>query len=79
MEEGEWILGLNYKMGVDGISILFVMLTTFLMPITILACWDVTTPREGIHDCVPCAGNADAGRLLRAGSGAVLSVLRRRV
>ena len=29
-------------MGVDGISILFVMLTTFLMPITILACWDVT-------------------------------------
>jgi NADH-quinone oxidoreductase subunit M len=29
-----WILGLTYKMGVDGISILFVMLTTFLMPIT---------------------------------------------
>ena len=41
VEEGEWILGLTYKMGVDGISILFVMLTTFLMPITILACWDV--------------------------------------
>ncbi len=41
VEEAEWILGLNYKMGVDGISILFVMLTTFLMPITILACWDV--------------------------------------
>ena len=42
VEEGTWILGLTYKMGVDGISILFVMLTTFLMPITILACWDVT-------------------------------------
>ncbi len=41
VEEGEWILGLTYKMGVDGISVLFVMLTTFLMPITILACWDV--------------------------------------
>ncbi|RZW05298.1 MAG: NADH-quinone oxidoreductase subunit M, partial [Rhodobacteraceae bacterium] len=41
VEEGDWILGLKYKMGVDGISILFVMLTTFLMPITILACWDV--------------------------------------
>jgi NADH-quinone oxidoreductase subunit M len=27
---------------VDGISILFVMLTTFLMPLVILACWDVT-------------------------------------
>ncbi len=42
LEEGTWILGLNYKMGVDGISILFVMLTTFLMPIVILACWTVT-------------------------------------
>ncbi len=42
LEEGEWILGLTYKLGVDGISVLFVMLTTFLMPITILACWDVT-------------------------------------
>ena len=30
-------------MGVDGISILFVMLTTFLMPITILSCWGVST------------------------------------
>ncbi|KAJ55551.1 NADH-quinone oxidoreductase chain 13 [Actibacterium mucosum KCTC 23349] len=42
VEEGEWILGLKYKMGVDGISVLFVMLTTFLMPITIGACWSVT-------------------------------------
>ncbi|MBT8460402.1 MAG: NADH-quinone oxidoreductase subunit M, partial [Boseongicola sp.] len=42
VEESEWILGLTYKMGVDGISVLFVMLTTFLMPLVILACWDVT-------------------------------------
>jgi NADH-quinone oxidoreductase subunit M len=41
VEEREWILGLSYKMGVDGISILFVMLTTFLMPITIWSCWGV--------------------------------------
>ncbi len=41
VEERDWIFGLKYKMGVDGISVLFVMLTTFLMPITILACWDV--------------------------------------
>jgi NADH-quinone oxidoreductase subunit M len=41
VEEREWILGLTYKMGVDGISILFVMLTTFLMPITIWSCWTV--------------------------------------
>ncbi len=42
VEEREWILGLTYKVGVDGISVLFVMLTTFLMPLTILACWNVT-------------------------------------
>ncbi len=42
VEEREWILGLKYRVGVDGISILFVMLTTFLMPLTILACWGVT-------------------------------------
>ena len=41
VEERDWILGLKYKMGVDGISVLFVMLTTFLMPITIGACWGV--------------------------------------
>ncbi|MEM9476323.1 MAG: NADH-quinone oxidoreductase subunit M [Pseudomonadota bacterium] len=42
VEEREWILGLTYKVGVDGISVLFVMLTTFLMPLVIAACWDVT-------------------------------------
>ncbi|PHQ99123.1 MAG: NADH-quinone oxidoreductase subunit M [Marinosulfonomonas sp.] len=42
VEERDWILGLKYKMGVDGISVLFVMLTTFLMPITIAACWGVS-------------------------------------
>jgi len=41
VEERQWILGLSYKMGVDGISVLFVMLTTFLMPITIWSCWTV--------------------------------------
>ena len=42
VEERDWILGLTYKVGVDGISILFVLLTTFLMPIVIGACWNVT-------------------------------------
>ena len=42
VEEHEWIMGFTYKLGVDGISILFVMLTTALMPITIGACWNVT-------------------------------------
>ena len=42
VEEGEWLAGLTYKMGVDGISVLFVMLTTFIMPIVIAASWQVT-------------------------------------
>ncbi|BAQ68517.1 NADH dehydrogenase subunit M [Rhodovulum sulfidophilum] len=42
VEDRSWLLGLRYKMGVDGISVLFVMLTTFMMPITIGACWPVT-------------------------------------
>ena len=29
---------MQYKMGVDGISVLFVMLTTFTMPLVIAAC-----------------------------------------
>ncbi|MDA9979893.1 NADH-quinone oxidoreductase subunit M [Yoonia sp.] len=43
VEQRDWLLGLQYKMGVDGISILFVMLTTFLMPLVIASCWSVTT------------------------------------
>jgi len=43
VEEREWLLGLKYKMGVDGISVLFVLLTTFIMPLTIAASWNVTT------------------------------------
>ncbi len=42
VEEHSWLPGLKYKMGVDGISVLFVLLTTFLMPVTMLACWNVT-------------------------------------
>ena len=41
VEDREWIMGFKYKLGVDGISVLFVMLTTFLMPITIASCWGV--------------------------------------
>ena len=42
VESRDWIMGLSYKVGVDGISLPFVLLTTFLMPLTIAACWDVT-------------------------------------
>lgn len=41
VEDRDWLLGFSYKMGVDGISVLFVLLTTFLMPLVIASCWEV--------------------------------------
>jgi NADH-quinone oxidoreductase subunit M len=35
VEDLAWFAGLHYRMGVDGISILFVLLTAFLLPICI--------------------------------------------
>jgi NADH-quinone oxidoreductase subunit M len=40
VEERAWLGPIKYKMGIDGISMLFVILTTFLMPICILASWE---------------------------------------
>jgi NADH-quinone oxidoreductase subunit M len=39
VEDNPWFAGLHYRMGVDGISVLFVLLTAFLMPICIAASW----------------------------------------
>src|ERR1700712_3146955 len=42
VESVSWLpeFGVGYKMGVDGISVLFVLLSTALTPICILASWD---------------------------------------
>ncbi|RWP31369.1 NADH-quinone oxidoreductase subunit M [Mesorhizobium sp.] len=41
VEKFDWLdSGISYHMGVDGISMLFVILTTFLMPLCILASWE---------------------------------------
>ena len=45
VEEYDWLGPLKYKMGVDGISMLFVILTTFLMPLCILASWEAIQDR----------------------------------
>ena len=45
VEERAWLGPLKYKMGVDGISMLFVILTTFLMPLCILASWEAIKER----------------------------------
>jgi NADH-quinone oxidoreductase subunit M len=39
VEDAPWFAGLHYRMGVDGISVWFVPLTTFLMPLCIIASW----------------------------------------
>jgi NADH-quinone oxidoreductase subunit M len=45
-EKRPWLGGaINYSMGVDGISLPFVVLTTALMPISILASWDAIQSR----------------------------------
>src|SRR6201996_1585862 len=45
VEDAPWFAGLHYRMGVDGISVLFVLLTAFLLPICILASWTSITNR----------------------------------
>jgi len=47
VERYEWFkpLGLQYFVGVDGISVLFILLAAFLTPVCILASWDSITSR----------------------------------
>jgi NADH-quinone oxidoreductase subunit M len=39
VEDIEWFGGVRYKMGIDGLSLALILLTTFLMPLCILASW----------------------------------------
>jgi NADH-quinone oxidoreductase subunit M len=47
VEKAEWLpaFGISYHMGLDGISMLFVLLSTFLTPICVLASWEAITVR----------------------------------
>ena len=47
VESAAWLpqWGITYKLGVDGISVLFVLLSTVLTPICILASWEAITVR----------------------------------
>jgi NADH-quinone oxidoreductase subunit M len=47
VEQNRWFGVLNYRMGVDGISVLFVLLTAFLLPLCIAGGWDSITDRVG--------------------------------
>jgi NADH-quinone oxidoreductase subunit M len=43
VEQARWVesIGLTYTVGVDGVSIWMVLLTTFLFPVSILASWSI--------------------------------------
>lgn len=47
VEKAEWFkgLGIGYHLGIDGISLFMVLLTTFLMPFCILCSWESITTR----------------------------------
>ncbi|NVK18150.1 MAG: NADH-quinone oxidoreductase subunit M [Methylocystaceae bacterium] len=47
VEKTEWLpsIGVNYHMGIDGISMLFVLLSTLLTPICVLSAWEAVTKR----------------------------------
>jgi len=50
VEEGRWLAStIGYKMGVDGISLPFVILTTALLPICIIASWKSVTARVPVY------------------------------
>ncbi len=46
-EQGVWLegLGVGYRMGVDGISMPFILLSTLLVPLCIIASWDAIQRR----------------------------------
>ncbi|MEI6397164.1 MAG: proton-conducting transporter membrane subunit, partial [Pseudomonadota bacterium] len=50
VESYEWIpsLGVKYIVGIDGLSLLLVVLTTFLMPLVFLSQWHVEDSRQKV-------------------------------
>ncbi len=53
VETKDWLsgFGIDYRMGVDGISVWFVVLSAFLTPVCILASWDCITSRVREYMC----------------------------
>ena len=47
VERAEIFAGFSYALGIDGIALMLIMLSVFLMPICILASWDAIEKRVG--------------------------------
>lgn len=54
VEQKEWIaaFGISYDVGVDGISLLLIMLTTFLTPIVLLGSWTAVEDKLKSYLCL---------------------------
>ena len=65
-EQAEWIpaYGISYRMGVDGISLWLVLLTTFLMPLVVLSSHSVERMVRGYLACMLMLETAMLGTLL---------------
>ena len=67
VEKTLWVerFGISYFLGIDGISLMLVMLTTFLTPIIILASWkSIDEKIKGFHSCLFILQTAMLGSFL---------------
>ncbi len=67
VEKTMWIerFGISYFLGIDGISLMLVMLTTFLVPVTILAAWNsIEDKRKGFFAALFVLQSAMLGSFL---------------
>ncbi len=79
VEHSPWIerFNMHYHLGVDGISMLLILLNSFTTPLVVIAGWEVIKQARGaVHGRVPDPVGHDQRRVLRARRDAVLRVLR---
>jgi NADH:ubiquinone oxidoreductase subunit 4 (subunit M) len=68
-------IGSSYHLGVDGLSITMVLLTTLLTPLCILASFNIKERVRSFMGLIPDAGNGDAGCVSFPGLAALLRLL----
>jgi NADH:ubiquinone oxidoreductase subunit 4 (subunit M) len=72
VEKQPWIDRFNvfYHLGVDGLSVWFVLLTAFITVIVVIAGWEVITEKRGpVHGRLPDPVGPDGGRVQRPSTG----------
>jgi NADH-quinone oxidoreductase subunit M len=57
---------IEYFVGIDGISVTLLVMTSLVMVIAAIASWEITSNLKGFLRVVPAAGYGCSGRILRA-------------